>query len=478
MIPDYLLSPKAGEGITIFVIDTGLNPFHPDFMNSYDPDDYYAVPNALMGLPKKMPSPINSELVDYIPDSDRIMSESRDHGSYVASLAAGKVYGVAKKAHLVPVKYKNRWAVLNFSQGFSHLTGDAWEERRRVMDKLLRLCWKNDIVTVIAAGNDGERVNFDLSKDVPGCLGARDNPLITVGASTLEGNRWIGATRETGSGGSITTSAQGDDQVRCVDAGVGGSQLRRGTSLVAHQVAGLVVYFMSLSQSELPDALNTDAATTGRFAAAGVSDGFFIGPDLHIKGTVSQAVKDYIGRMTFKRNPASPDAVSIAYNGAEEGLCQMVPNNSFKRKRGGIIPRAGEGDLVPVVVSGVLDPTASYPLPACPLSSPASSATSSSSFTSTSPSAASTALPQTTVTPPSSTDLASPSVPETTTLQHVTPTSISTTSLTSIPVAAPAVTPPQPALPALNPTATSSTTSKQCKPGPVVNGMAAPMICF
>lgn len=35
------------------------------------------------------------------------MSESKNHGSCVASLATGRVYGVAKRGRLVPVKYTN-----------------------------------------------------------------------------------------------------------------------------------------------------------------------------------------------------------------------------------------------------------------------------------------------------------------------------------------------------------------------------------
>ncbi|PVH78545.1 hypothetical protein DL98DRAFT_573124, partial [Cadophora sp. DSE1049] len=109
-IPDYLLSPKAGEGTTIFVIDTGLNPDHPEFAKSYNKHDFYVVSNQVMELPQRIVDPAdNTKMKDYVPDPDNVMSESilRNHGTCVASLATGAKFGVAKKAHLVPVKYKN-----------------------------------------------------------------------------------------------------------------------------------------------------------------------------------------------------------------------------------------------------------------------------------------------------------------------------------------------------------------------------------
>lgn len=225
------------------------------------------------------------------------------------------------------------------------------------------------VVTVIAAGNEGEDTFFDLSKDIPACLGKPTNPLITVGACDIAGNRTPLTSRDRGLGGSITTSAQGDNEVRCVAPGSSESQTQPGTSMAAPQIASLAAYFMSLPLAELPEAINADTQTAGTQNALGtflgpsLTGGKFIGPDLHVKGKFSQAVKDYIGRMAYKRDPTHPDAVNVGYNGVEEGLCNVVwPNTSFKRKRGGIQARADEYGLSPVVVFGVLDPTASYPL--------------------------------------------------------------------------------------------------------------------
>lgn len=446
-MPDYLLSPKAGEGITIFVIDTGISPFHEDFKLSYDPKDFYCVPNNLMGLPATMPGEGNKQVM-YVPDSDKLMKDSRNHGSCVASLATGKIYGVAKKAHLVPVRYKNSrgaahplaiedafmyvisrvsktdkgengpkprpgWAVLNFSQGFSHLKGQDWTDRKALMEKLFWLCWENDIVTVIAAGNSGEFPNFDLSKDIPACLGRTDNPLITVGASNLAGLRWPQTNRDIGLGGSITTSAQGDE-VRCVHDGPVGSQKLPGTSMAAPQIAGLAAYFMSLSPEELPEGADARASvpgTGGPLPGPMVSNGFFMVPDLHVKGMVSQTVKDYIARMSYKRNPTNVEAVSVAYNGAEDGLCPHVGNNAFKRKRkreGVVLNKREEGDLVPVVVDGVLNLEAGYPM-TCPL--PSSSSSVASSSTSSLASTSSSATRASSTAPSSASSLSSTSSP-------------------------------------------------------------------
>ena len=54
-----------------------------------------------------MEHPEFAGLTPYVPDSSSEMMDSKDHGSCVTALATGITCGVAKKAHLVPIKYKN-----------------------------------------------------------------------------------------------------------------------------------------------------------------------------------------------------------------------------------------------------------------------------------------------------------------------------------------------------------------------------------
>lgn len=80
-IEDYLNYSAAGEGITIYVIDSGLNPSHTEFS---------------LGVVKR-----------WIDANGAAKTEADDdpnsHGTCTASKVAGRVFGVAKKASLIVV---------------------------------------------------------------------------------------------------------------------------------------------------------------------------------------------------------------------------------------------------------------------------------------------------------------------------------------------------------------------------------------
>jgi len=57
----------------------------------------------------------------YVPDPDGVMKDASGHGTCVGSLSTGLTSGAAKKARLVPVKYRN-------TKGSAALSAviDAW----------------------------------------------------------------------------------------------------------------------------------------------------------------------------------------------------------------------------------------------------------------------------------------------------------------------------------------------------------------
>ncbi len=70
------------------------------------PGDWKIVPGDITGPRGQRFGGPGGDWASYrTPDNQ--MVDSLNHGTCVASLAAGKLTGVARKAHLIPVKYKN-----------------------------------------------------------------------------------------------------------------------------------------------------------------------------------------------------------------------------------------------------------------------------------------------------------------------------------------------------------------------------------
>lgn len=182
------------------------------------------------------------------------------HGTAVASVAGGRVHGVASKANLVIVKFRNAaLAPLASKNGFEvqspnlvallyawdWIINDVAEQREEGNDGgfiinmsycgfsvpfsktqalingeacdpdsyefvALRVqwCWDRDIVTIVPAGNR-PKLEF-LDEDIPQNIGTPGNGLITVGGVTEDGGYWSDTTRDRGLGGSITVYAQAE----------------------------------------------------------------------------------------------------------------------------------------------------------------------------------------------------------------------------------------------------------------------------
>lgn len=217
---------------------------------------------------------------------------------------------------------------------------NEFEARKELLNLLLKDCWKLDIVTVIATGNRGHISDHYLKDEIPACLGQRTNPLITVGAATVDGKRFEATSLEKGVG-SISVWAKGDMPTYCAATEGTGSEKQHGSSMATAQVSGLAAYFLSLSRAEL-------LTPKGWSSNGAISSLYKLGPDLHVKGKVAQTVKDYIVAMSHVRTEVG---VNMAYSGAEDGICEVVEAASIALKRAPA-PKKDAYGLTPFIVSG------------------------------------------------------------------------------------------------------------------------------
>lgn len=225
----YLFDDDGGEGVTAYVIDTGIKVDHPDFEQRAEWGASIAFPN--------------------------IKQDYNGHGTHCAGTIGSKTYGIAKKVNLVAVGVMNMLGagstsdiikgiefVVNQHQndvkskkkGFKGSTvnmsiGGGISE---ALDLAVNAGTKAGLHISVAAGND----NADACQYSP----ARASGPITIGASNVRDEKasfsnWGTCVDLFAPGEDITSTFIWSD-----------TTVMSGTSMASPHIAGLLSYYLSL----------------------------------------------------------------------------------------------------------------------------------------------------------------------------------------------------------------------------------------
>ncbi|MEV7617460.1 S8 family serine peptidase [Streptomyces sp. NPDC089799] len=236
----YDYPDSAGQGVTVYVVDTGVRISHSDFGG-----------RARYGF----------DAIDGGTSED-----GHGHGTHVAGTVAGATYGVAKKAKIVSVRVLNSQGSGTTAQV---VAGLDWVTKNAVKPAVVNMSLGGDpdvaldtavsnsikagLTYTIAAGNEGK----DASTHSP----ARVPTAITVGATNDIDSR----ASFSNTGKLVDLFAPGED---ILSAGNGWDQDARilsGTSMAAPHVAGAAALYLSTHKTSTPaqvaTALTTNATT-------------------------------------------------------------------------------------------------------------------------------------------------------------------------------------------------------------------------
>jgi len=235
----YLYSSDGGEGVDVYVIDTGTNVDHVDFEG-----------RASWG--KTIPS----------GDEDK---DGNGHGTHCSGTVAGKKYGVAKKAHVKAVKVlrsNGSGSMSDVVKGVEYAAESHIEQvekakkgkrkgfkgsaanmslgggKSALLDQAVNAAVDAGIHFAVAAGND----NADSCRYSP----AAAEKAVTVGASTLADERAyfsnFGKCNDIFAPGlNILSTWIGSETATNVIS---------GTSMASPHIAGLLAYLLSLQPSK------------------------------------------------------------------------------------------------------------------------------------------------------------------------------------------------------------------------------------
>lgn len=274
----YRYPDAAGQGVNIYVIDTGVNAAHTEFVGRIGAGQNFA-PNTdgllggLLGglLPISLPS------LGGLFGGDTDPADTTDcngHGTHVSGTAAGTTYGIAKRATIHPVR------VLGCSGSGATsgvIAGVDWVAANRVLpavanmslgggdsatlDEAVDNAIAQGVAFVVAAGND----NADACSGSPNKVPAA----ITVGASTQTDSR---DTSYSNYGPCVDLFAPGTGITSAWYSSSTATNTISGTSMATPHVTGAVALLLGANPGLTPDQATDELlgdATLGVLANVG-----------------------------------------------------------------------------------------------------------------------------------------------------------------------------------------------------------------
>ncbi|ALC27762.1 MULTISPECIES: S8 family peptidase [Streptomyces] len=238
----YTYPDKAGEGVTAYVIDTGVRISHSDFggraFNGYD---------AI--------------------DNDNVAQDGHGHGTHVAGTVAGTAYGVAKKAKIVGVRVLNNQGSGTTAQvvaGIDWVTANAVKPAvanmslgggaDSVLDAAVQRSIDSGITYAVAAGNESTNANTKSP--------ARVADAITVGSTTNTDAR----SSFSNFGAVVDIFAPGSSIASAWNTSDTATNTISGTSMASPHVAGAAAIYLADNPGSTPAQVSAGlvaAATTG-----------------------------------------------------------------------------------------------------------------------------------------------------------------------------------------------------------------------
>ncbi|MGW0364483.1 S8 family serine peptidase [Streptomyces sp. NPDC002990] len=241
----YTYPDAGGEGVTAYVIDTGVRISHKDFGGRAE-HGFDAV------------------------DNDQSADDGNGHGTHVAGTIAGQAHGVAKKAKVVAVRVLDdsgsgttEQVVAGIDWVTQHHTGPSVANMSlgggadEALDEAVRRAIAAGVTFAVAAGNESS----DAGQGSP----SRVREAITVASSTVTDAQ----SSFSNFGSVVDLYAPGSDITSTWNDGDTGTKTISGTSMATPHVAGAAALYLAghkdASPSQVAQALTT-GATAGKIS--------------------------------------------------------------------------------------------------------------------------------------------------------------------------------------------------------------------